>query len=87
MLVFGRAYRDLASLFICLIWFLTVRVFLVWKSTKLGLMLLLKDTTQWHKWGSNLQPLGLESKAQPLSHGTPLHKLLVLFGFGWAYCG
>ena len=30
------------------------QVFLGWTSTKLGLMFLLKDTTQWHLWGSNL---------------------------------
>ena len=29
------------------------RVFLGWTSTKLGLMFLLKDTTQWRRWGSN----------------------------------
>ena len=50
--------------FSCLIWFYTShqqsensvikgRVFLGWTSTKLGLMFLLKDTTQWRKWGSN----------------------------------
>ena len=30
------------------------QVFLGWTSTKLGLMFLLKDTTQWRRWGSNL---------------------------------
>ena len=44
------------------------RVFLGWTSTKLGLMILLKDTTQW---GSNLQPFGLESSTLPLSHCAP----------------
>ena len=29
------------------------RVFLGWTSTKLGIMFLLKDTTQWRRWGSN----------------------------------
>ena len=29
---------------------------------------LLKDTTQWRRWGSNPQPLGLESSTLPLSH-------------------
>ena len=37
------------------------RVFLGWTSTKLGLMFLLKDPTQWRRWGSNPQPLGLKS--------------------------
>ena len=32
------------------------RVFLGWTSTKLGLMFLLKDTTQWGRWGWNLRP-------------------------------
>ena len=41
------------------------RVFLVWTSTKLGLMFLLKDTTQW---GSNPLSLGLESSTLPLSN-------------------
>ena len=30
--------------------------------------ILLKDTTQWRQWDSNLQPLGLESSTLPLSH-------------------
>ena len=29
------------------------QLFLGWTSTKLGLMFLLKDTTQWRRWGSN----------------------------------
>ena len=37
--------------------------FLGWTRTKLGLMFLLKDTTQW---GSNLQPLGHKSSTLPL---------------------
>ena len=40
------------------------QVFLGWTSTKLGLMFLLKDTTQWRWWGSNMLPFGLESSAQ-----------------------
>ena len=47
------------------------RVFLGWTSLKLGLMFLLNDTTQWHWWGSNLRPLGLESSTLPLSHCAP----------------
>ena len=47
------------------------RVFLCWTSTKLGLMFLLKDTTQWRLWGSNPRPFGLESSALPLSHCAP----------------
>ena len=38
------------------------RVFLGRTSPKLGLMFLLKDTTQWRRWGSNPQPLYLESE-------------------------
>ena len=34
-------------------------------------MFLLKDTTQWHRWGSNLRPFGLESSTLPLSHCAP----------------
>ena len=30
-----------------------------------------KDTTQWHPWGSNTWPLGLESSTLPLSHYAP----------------
>ena len=41
------------------------QVFLGWTSNKLGLMFLLKDTTQW---GSNLWPLRLELSTLPLSH-------------------
>ena len=41
------------------------RVFLGWTNTKLGLMFLLKDTTQWRRWGSNPRPFGLESSALP----------------------
>ena len=47
------------------------QVFLGWTSTKLGLMFLLKETTQWHRWGSNLWPLRLESSTLPLSHCNP----------------
>ena len=43
------------------------RVFLGWTSTKLGLMFLLKDTTQWCRWGLDLRPLSLESCTLPLS--------------------
>ena len=45
-------------------------VFLGRTSTKLGLMFLLKDTTQWRWWGLNPRPLGLESSTLPLSHCT-----------------
>ena len=47
------------------------RVFLGWTSTKLGLMFLLKDTTQWRRWGLNPRPFGLESSTLPLSHCAP----------------
>ena len=49
------------------------QVFLGRTSTKLGLMFLLKDTTQWRRWGSNPRPLGLESSTLPLSHCAPSH--------------
>ena len=38
------------------------RVFLGWTSTKLGLMFLLKDTTQWRRWG--LQPAAPRSRVK-----------------------
>ena len=46
------------------------RVFLGWTSTRLGLMFLLKDTTQW-RWCLNPPPLCLESSSLPLSHCIP----------------
>ena len=82
----GKAKRSALSLrwffcFVCLIDSLRPinnlsvikgRVFLGWTSTKLGLMFLLKDTTQWRRWGLNQRPFGLESSALPLSHCAPL---------------
>ena len=61
----------------CFVWFDSLRpinnlsvmkgrVFLGWTSTKLGLTFLLKDTKQWHLWGSSLRPLGLKSSTLPL---------------------
>ena len=47
------------------------QVFLGWTSTKLGLMFLLKHTTQWRLWVSNPWPLGLESSTLPRSHSAP----------------
>ena len=45
-----------------------------WTSTKLGLFVLLKDTTQWRLWGTKPRPLGLESSTLPLSYcGSPEH--------------
>ena len=72
--------------FFCFVWFDSLhpinnlsiikgRVFLGWTSTKLGLMFLLKDTTQWRRWGSNPRPFGLESCALPLSHCAPYYVL------------
>ena len=46
-------------------------VFLGWTSTNLGLMFLPKDTTQWHRWGSNPRPFCLKSSTLPLSHCAP----------------
>ena len=48
------------------------RVFLGWTSTKLGLMFLLKDITQWRRWGSNPWPFRLESSTLPLSNCAPV---------------
>ena len=50
------------------------RVFLGWTSTKLGLMFLLKDTTQWRRWGLNPRPLGLELSTLPLGPCAPSRK-------------
>ena len=36
-----------------------------------------KDTTQWHQWGSNLWPLGLESSTLPLSLCPPSAEWLI----------
>ena len=37
------------------------RIFLGWTSTSKDKYVLLKDTTQWRRWGSNPKPLHLES--------------------------
>ena len=47
------------------------RVFLGWTSTKLGLMFLLKDTSQWRQSGSSPRPFSLESSTLSLSHCAP----------------
>ena len=57
-------------------------VFLGWTSAKLGLMFLLKDTTQWRRWGSNPRPFGLESTTLPLSHCAPCLHAGVVFCAG-----
>ena len=62
-------------------------VFLGWTSTKQGLMFLLKDTRQWCRWGSNPQPLGLESSTLPLSHCVPLTTSLVQGIVENTWCG
>ena len=41
-------------------------------------MFLLKDITQWRRWGSNPRPFGLESSTLPLSHYAPLYADLFL---------
>ena len=70
--------------FVCLIWFFTSHqqslsyigmIFLGWTSIEVGLMFLLKDTTQWRQWGLNQRPLGLESSTLPVE---PLCSLIVL---------
>ena len=61
----------------CFVWFDSLRlinnlsvikglVFLGWTSTKLGLMFLLKDTTQWRRWGSNPRSRVKHSTTEPL---------------------
>ena len=49
--------------------------------TKLGLMFLLKDTTQWRRWDSNPRPLGLESSTRPLSHCAPRRSVINIKGW------
>ena len=72
------------------VWFVSLRpinnisvikwqVLLGWTSTKLGLMFLLKDTRQWRQWGSNQQPLGLQSSTLPLSHCVYWNALQIAF--------
>ena len=75
--------KLIVYLFVCLFdWFDSLRpinnlsvikgrVFLGWTSSKLGLMFLLKNAMQWGRWGSNPQPLDLESSTLPLSHCPP----------------
>ena len=46
-------------------------------STKLGLMFLLKDTTQWRRWGTNSRPFVLESSTLPLRHCLPQITFLI----------
>ena len=81
-----RPKPGLTKHWFCFVWFDSLRpinnlsvikgwVFLGWTSTKLGLMFLLKDTTQWRRWGSNPRPFGLESSTLPLSHCAPWHNI------------
>ena len=55
------------------------RVFPGWTSAKLGLMFLLKDTTQWRQWGSNPRPFGLKSNTLPLSHCAPWNIYFIIW--------
>ena len=48
-------------------------VFLIEKVLSKDKRVLLKDTTQWRQWGSNLRPRGLDSSTLQLSHCAP-HK-------------
>ena len=41
------------------------------------LYVLLRNTTQWRRWGSNPLPLSLESSTLPLSHCAPTGKILM----------
>ena len=36
-----------------------------------------RTTMQWHRWGSNPPPLGLESSTLPLSHCTPIKNFVL----------
>ena len=70
--IIGRRRRtsSLSKQMVCLfVWFDSLRpinnlsvikgrVFLGWTSTKLGLVFLLKDTTQWHWWGPMVVNIG-----------------------------
>ena len=75
--VLKNTWKTLKGLVVLFVWFDSLRpinnlsvikgrVFLGWTSTKLGLMFLLKDTTQWRPSGSNPRPFGLKSSTEPL---------------------
>ena len=83
--IISRAFGNpvVGSWFCLFVWFVSLRpvnylsaikrrVFLGWTSSKLGLMFLLKDTTQWRKRGSNPRPLGHESRTLPQGHCAPM---------------
>ena len=72
----GQSRRHFFYLILYVTSVIKGRVFLGWTSSKLGLMFLLKDTTQWRRWGSNPRPLGLDSSSLPLSHCAPLSTLI-----------
>ena len=59
------------------------RVFLGWTSIKLGLMFMLKDTTQWRRWGLNPRPPGLQSSTLPLCSLHDAEPRFILF---WKQC-
>ena len=71
----------MASSLICLIWLFTSQLnnFQLcqdrssWVEPVLSKdkCVLLKDTTQWRRWGSNPRPLCLESSTLPLTHCAP----------------
>ena len=92
----GRRMKIPSNMFF-FVWFDSLRpinnlsvikgsVFLCWTSTKLGLMFLLKDTTQWRRWGSNPQPLGIESSTLPLSHCAPSIQFVIENNDIWPFC-
>ena len=64
------------------------RVFPGWTSTKLGLMFLLKDTTQWRRWDSNPRPSGLEWSTLALSAHDSVDCSLFYccFDYVWGSC-
>ena len=92
ILLNGISHFHLLDIYFFFVWFDSLRpinnlsvikgrVFLGWTSTKLGLMFLLKDTTQWRRWGSNPRPLGLESSTLPMSHCAPILDIYVEWNF------
>ena len=75
--------RNYVACFCLFVWFDSLRpinnlsvikglVYLGWTSTKLGLLFLLEDTTQWCWW-----PFSLESSTLPLSHCAPMWPAIV----------
>ena len=85
----GVELLTLSKGFIFLIWFFTSQstifsVMLGWASWDEPVLrkdkcALLKDKMQWCRWGSNRQPLGIESSTLPLCHGLPEPKIATIY--------